>query len=690
MKISKKIIPSAITASLLLSLTACGGGGGGDSAPAASGSSSVNISGTAADGYIDGGTACLDLSLDGLCQSASEPTTTTDGSGLFSLNVTAAHQANPNFSTAPVIVYGGIDIDTQKAFIGTMKAPYKNANDIIVSPLSTMVKAIIDSGKTEEEATTAVATALGLNIDDVLKDPVTTPAITKAALSVQKSVELLAASNGGDDTSTIYTQLAPSVVAVSDANTSTGMGAIATEASNANTLTGSAALTAANGTVTLIENAVNDATTGTPAEQALVIDSQVNAAKTAVESDPSADVTNDIANAETNTRVLTISNILAQTSATEAQKTTILALQDLVDLRDGTATITKSAIATIIVDSADETLFSLATQLDSTVTQTILYQDITEDTTLTSDKVWEITGLIKVRPGATLTVEAGTTVVGSEGDFITVMKGAKIIADGTAANPIIFTSKVAHNGGTAEDGQWGGLTILGNAPTNQSDPHYEVDEQDADFAFGGNVADDNSGILRYVKVLNSGSIIGTDIEINGLSLCGVGTGTIVDNIEVINSSDDGVEVWGGTVNMSNLRIENALDDSLDLDFGYSGTVDGVEIVQTGAAHAGFEISSGGENPMTMATIKNFTITKVSGSDEGGIYIKDDTTAPTFINGTVTTVGSDAALNVKLAMTTAQKAAMAFGNVTLVNDTNALYDGTGAADGQAEVEANEGL
>ena len=268
----------------------------------------------------------------------------------------------------------------------------------------------------------------------------------------------------------------------------------------------------------------------------------------------------------------------------------------------------------------------------------ILSGDITSNKILTKDKLWKIDGLVKVRPGATLTIEPGATIFGDNigDDYIVVMKGAKIIADGTVNEPIIFTSEVAlKDPSNAAPGQWGGLTILGGAPTNHNNPHYEVDENDPDFAFGAAKAgegnpNDNSGIIRNVYILNSGKTIGTDIEINGLSLAGVGAKTIVENITVENSSDDCLEVWGGTVNISNVKLKNCQDDSLDLDYGYVGTVTGVEVVQVEPAHAGFEISSGGDNPMTKPVIKNFTIKKVAGSDEGGIYIKDDTTAPTFI------------------------------------------------------------
>ncbi|WP_345975022.1 hypothetical protein [Sulfurimonas sp. HSL3-7] len=326
---------------------------------------------------------------------------------------------------------------------------------------------------------------------------------------------------------------------------------------------------------------------------------------------------------------------------------------------------------------------------------TVLTGDIIVDTTLDAATLWKINGLVKVKDGATLTIEPGTVIFGEAGaNYIVVTKGSKIIADGTEASPIIFTSATALlNPADAAPAQWGGLTVLGGAPTNHDAPFYEVDETDADFAFGAATAGagdaaDNSGILRNVYILNSGKEVATDLEINGLSLAGVGSGTVVENIYVENSSDDCIEIWGGTVNVTNATLKNCNDDSLDLDYGYVGTADNIVVEQVNAAHAGFEISSGGDTPMTGAEIKNFRIVKVDGSDEGGIYIKDDSTAPIFGNGTVTTVGAlDAGIHTKKAFVADQKGQIAFRNVTLTASVD--FDGSGAADVQEKFEAQGG-
>ena len=332
---------------------------------------------------------------------------------------------------------------------------------------------------------------------------------------------------------------------------------------------------------------------------------------------------------------------------------------------DATHTFPTSKGPHATIDSIDQA--AIAT-LAAGKTEVVVSGNIESDTTWTSGNKYKITGLVKVKGNKTLTIEAGTIIYGEAGaNYIVVTKGSNMVANGTQANPIVFTSSAAlADSTTATNGQWGGLTILGDAPTNQDDPHYEVDETEADFAFGGTTAADSSGSLKHVHILNSGYSVGTDLEINGLSLCGVGSGTTVENIHIENSSDDGIEIWGGTVNVTNIDVKNALDDSIDLDFGYAGTVTNARIEQTATAHAAFEISSGGDAPMTKAKIVNFSVVKYNDSDEGGIYIKDDTTAPTFVNGFVTVGANEghAAVRVKKAMVSDQKTALSFKDVNL--------------------------
>ncbi len=242
---------------------------------------------------------------------------------------------------------------------------------------------------------------------------------------------------------------------------------------------------------------------------------------------------------------------------------------------------------------------------------------ITSNTTWTADKVYRLSGKVLVS-GATLTIEAGTTVIGAAGtganaSWLAIDKDAKIIAEGTADKHIVFTSEIAYDGGKAEVGQWGSLVIIGTAANPQVGP-YEVDNSLV--ADSSNMTG-NSGVLKYVDILNSGITIEEDKELNGLSLVGVGSGTTIENILVDKSDDDCIEAWGGTVNMTNITVSECTDDHFDIDDGYAGTVTNLRIKQIGG-NAGIEMSG-----QTAATFNNLYIDVLDSKKEGAIYFKKD-------------------------------------------------------------------
>ncbi len=319
--------------------------------------------------------------------------------------------------------------------------------------------------------------------------------------------------------------------------------------------------------------------------------------------------------------------------------------------------------------------------------------DITASETWTKDNVYHLTNLVKIKSGATLTIEAGTTVVGSPTAYLVVVKGSRIVANGTAAEPIIFDSKAHYDGGLAGAGQWGGVTLLGSANVNENNLFYEVNEADPDFAFGtfnstANDAED-SGILRHVKILNSGFAVAENKEVNGLSLCAIGSGTTIEDITVVNSGDDGVELWGGTVNLSNIKIVNALDDSFDVDNGYTGTVTNLKVVQAEAAAAAVEMTNSGDAAIvrTNPTINGFElVTAVTQKKEGGLYFKDSDTTGTFNDGRIVHYGLDGALHSKESMTAGAQALLSFNNINIQTVNSKLYGGLSAAVLQAEYEA----
>ena len=196
--------------------------------------------------------------------------------------------------------------------------------------------------------------------------------------------------------------------------------------------------------------------------------------------------------------------------------------------------------------------------------------NITITTTLTSDKEWTLKGYVYVKEGATLIIQPGTIIKSdiAEKGALCIERGAKIIAEGTATNPIVFTSgKVA---GEKSPGDWGGIVILGKAKTNRSSE--PTIEGGIGRPFGGNDDGDNSGILKYVRIEYAGVAALPNSEINALTLGGVGSGTVIENIQTIYANDDAFEFFGGTVSPKNLYAFATADDDFDFDFGYTGTV----------------------------------------------------------------------------------------------------------------------
>jgi len=272
-------------------------------------------------------------------------------------------------------------------------------------------------------------------------------------------------------------------------------------------------------------------------------------------------------------------------------------------------------------------------------TTNVLRGDCEVDLVLDATKVYSLDGKVKVKNGATITIPAGTHFQSAASSYLVVTAGSQIFANGTEAAPIVFDG-LAGNGMNGTSGEWGGLTILGNAQTNEAGLVYEVDAGDADFAFGSITTDNNtesSGSLNYVTIYNSGYAVAENQEVNGLSLAGIGSGTQIQNITIYNSGDDGVELWGGTVNLQNISITNAQDDSFDVDNGYTGTVQNLTVVQGPACAALVEMTNSGDASIvrTNVTIENFTLTaSANQAKEGGLYFKDADTTGTFINGTV--------------------------------------------------------
>jgi hypothetical protein len=233
--------------------------------------------------------------------------------------------------------------------------------------------------------------------------------------------------------------------------------------------------------------------------------------------------------------------------------------------------------------SVEETDGLIASQTDPDLVVGDLRGEIVGDITLNASEAWLLTGPLVVNDGATLTIEAGTTIKAQAGGtdvYIAVERGAKINAVGTAASPIKITSSAT----APKSGDWGGLMIMGKAKiTGGGLAVTEV----VDFIYGNGVDSndaDDSGDLSYVILEYTGARINGEKEFNGLTLYGVGTGTTINNIAIFNGDDDGIEWFGGAVDVSNVLVVNATDDMFDWTQGWSGTATNV----FGVREAGYD------------------------------------------------------------------------------------------------------
>jgi hypothetical protein len=201
--------------------------------------------------------------------------------------------------------------------------------------------------------------------------------------------------------------------------------------------------------------------------------------------------------------------------------------------------------------------------------------------TFTADKVWILNKFVFVNEGQTLTIEPGTVIKGKPGQgesasALIVARGAKIMAEGTATKPIIFTAEADDlNGSVAktDKGLWGGVILLGKAQINTVPNKMNIEgipTTEPRGEYGGDDDHDNSGVMKYVSIRHGGSNIGADNEINGLTFGAVGDGTIIEHIEVFANNDDGYEWFGGTVHTKWMISAYCKDDGFDWDQGYRG------------------------------------------------------------------------------------------------------------------------
>lgn len=273
--------------------------------------------------------------------------------------------------------------------------------------------------------------------------------------------------------------------------------------------------------------------------------------------------------------------------------------------------------------------------------------NIDKDVTWETGNTYELGGRITVLPGVTLTIEPGVIIKGQAGSgpnatALLISKGAKIMAEGTASQPIIFTTVAdeiepgdieSPNLDPTLNGLWGGLIVLGNAPISADAESVQIEgipPSDQNGLYGGTDTTDNSGVIKYVSIRHGGANIGEGNEINGLTLGGVGSETVIENIEIVSNQDDGIEWFGGTVNVKNVVVWNTGDDAIDTDQAWAGTLDNFVIVNPGDEC--FELDGGEGTFNRQHTLTNGTV--FAGEAEGLADLDDKGPAGTIGNSYV--------------------------------------------------------
>ncbi|MEX1239550.1 MAG: hypothetical protein WEB30_07530 [Cyclobacteriaceae bacterium] len=387
---------------------------------------------------------------------------------------------------------------------------------------------------------------------------------------------------------------------------------------------------------------------------------------------------------------------------------------------DGTPGAGAVTIAVMDKNNKTETETAAVNKTELPVPDVVVVSGIVEaNQTWTADNIYELAGRVIVNAGVTLTIEPGTIIKGREGQGISaaalmIARGGKLNAVGTAEAPIIMTSvlddimpgEAVGTTLTEEDkGKWGGLVILGKAPISYSGAiEAQIEGVPADEVlglYGGTIADDNSGTIQFVSIRHGGTEISGGSEINGLTLGGVGSGTVISDIEVFANVDDGIELFGGSVSMSNILVSYQGDDGVDIDQAYSGTVDGFMVIHAGDTDKGLEIDGpeGTDNAGGKFILKNGTIA-------GGGNIGNPADFKSKAQGTVENVifkGYDAGQKIKIAASYDGACAstsnayknlvdgnLVFTNVTFTGYTVDVYASSGSCDTASDKATAAGL
>ncbi|RVU44819.1 hypothetical protein EA187_09775 [Lujinxingia sediminis] len=250
---------------------------------------------------------------------------------------------------------------------------------------------------------------------------------------------------------------------------------------------------------------------------------------------------------------------------------------------------------------------------------------IVEDTVWTADNTYLLKDLVMVVAPATLTIEPGTRILAERRAGLVSLKGARLVAEGRRDAPIVFTS--ARPVGQRLAGDWAGLAMVGRAPTNRVDFNLRIDSEQ-DTSVGGSDEAWDCGTLRYVRVEFGGAELSNGRKaLKGITLAGCGSDTTIEYVQTHLSDDDGIAVFGGSVDLRYAVSTRAQDDGLDVDTGWRGTAQFLAIQQDINSREGIEIENLAEDtdalPQTDARIYNFTIIGFNrdGDRQRGIYYK---------------------------------------------------------------------
>lgn len=288
--------------------------------------------------------------------------------------------------------------------------------------------------------------------------------------------------------------------------------------------------------------------------------------------------------------------------------------------------LTLFALATLslgtftVVSCSDDDNNSSAPESTFVLDRNNLQGDINDGEVILESGTYKLTGSLIVGPNAKLTIRPGVIIEatdyeeGEEIRYIAVEQDGLIDVQGTATNAVVMTSE------TKSPGSWGGLVLCGKAPINKG---VTASAEVSELTYGGTESNDNSGSIKYLRIEYPGYAYNSEKEFNGISFFGVGSGTVIENVQVLESSDDGFEWFGGTVNTKNLIVMNANatsvgDDLFDWTEGWSGTNENWYGKRTNAGNRGIEADNNSNNhlasPISNPTIKNLTLVGVGAAD----------------------------------------------------------------------------